>query len=228
MKLRALAVPLALASALLLNGVHLRAQAPAAQTEPAPEAHVPEAHAQAGHEPAEAGAHHGAEVKLFGMPLSQAGQFAVRVVNFGIFFAVLYFALKGALASAFKTRAKELAEQLDQAEQDKMEGEAQLRELEAKMAGLHEELEGILAKAGKDAEAEKQRILDAARLEAEQILLQTRSEIAFQQRLAEKELRALVAELAVEGAARRLETQVQGALAEQVLDRAIQEVGGAK
>ena len=223
MKLRRLTAPIALASALMLNGIHLPAQAPVTQTEPAPEAHT-----QAGHEPAEAGAHHGAEIKLFGMPLSQVGQFGVRVVNFGIFFAVLYFALKGALASTFKARAKELAEQLDQAEQDKIEGEAQLRELEAKMAGLHEELEGILAKAGTDAEVEKQRILDAARLEAEQILAQTRAEIAFQQRQAEKELRALVAQLAVEGAAKRLETQVQGALAEQVLDRAIQEVGGAK
>ena len=49
-----------------------------------------------------------------------------------------------------------------------------------------------------------------------------------QKRLAEKELRALVAELAVEGAAKRLEARIQGTTAEQVLDRAIETVGGAK
>ena len=93
---------------------------------------------------------------------------------------------------------------------------------------MQAELEGIMAKAEVEAEAEKQRILEAAQAEAAQILVQTQAEIDFQKRPAEKELRALVAELAVEGAARRLETQVQGATAEQVLDRAIQEVGGAK
>ncbi len=227
MKLRHLAAPLAFASVLFLNGVQLRAQAltPVAQTEPASPA---PAHAAEGHETGETGGHHGPEVKLFGITLGQAGQFAVRMVNFGIFFAILFFILKGALSSAFKARAKELEEQLSQAEKDKAEGEAQLKELEAKMAGMQKELEGIMSKAETDAESEKQRILEAARVEAGQILVQTQAEIEFQKRLAEKELRALVAELAIEGATKRLEARVQGAVAKQVLDRAIQEVGGAK
>ena len=231
MKLQHLAAPLAFASLLFLNGVHLRAQTdtPTHQTEstspaPAGESHAAESPAHS----AEASSHHGPEVKLFGTPLGQIGQFAVRVVNFGIFFSILFFILKGALSSAFKARAKELEEQLSQAEMDKAEGEAQLKELDAKMAGLQKELAGILAKSESDAEAEKQRVLDAARAEATQILDQTRAEIEFQKRLAEKELRALVAELAIEGAAERLQARVQGAIAEQVLDRAIQEVGGAK
>ncbi len=235
MRIRPLATPLALAVALFLGGAPGFAQshAPAAQTEPAAEGHATEssegAHAaSAGEHGAEAGAHHGPEVKLFGITLGQLGQFLVRVVNFGIFFAILYFILKGALSSAFKARAKELEEQLSQAEKDKAEGEAQLKELEAKMVGMQAELAGIMAKAEAEAEAEKQRVLDAARTEAAQILAQTQAEIEFQTRLAEKELRALVAELAVEGAAQRLAARVQGATAEQVLDRAIETVGGAK
>ena len=82
--------------------------------------------------------------------------------------------------------------------------------------------------ANTEAEAEKERIIQSAQAEAAQIMAQTRAEIEFQKRLAEKELRALVAELAIEGAAERLQTRMQGAIAEQVLDRAIQEVGGAK
>jgi F-type H+-transporting ATPase subunit b len=231
MKLRPLAAPLAFASVLFLNGIHLRAQAhnPAPQSEPASSAPAAELHATEG--PAhgtEAGAHHGPEVKLFGIALNQVGQFAVRVANFGIFFAILFFILRGALASAFKARAQELEEQLSQAEKDKVEGEAQLKELEAKMAGMQKDLQGIMAKSDADAESEKQRILSAARMEAGQILAQTQAEIEFQKRQAEKELRALVAELAIEGATKRLEVRVQGAIAEQVLDRAIQEVGGAK
>ena len=114
---------------------------------------------------------------------------------------------------------------LAQAEKDKAEGEAQMKEMEAKMAGLEGELAGILAKAETDAEAEKQRVLEAARAEATQILAQAQAEIGFQKRQAELELRALVAELAVEGAAKRLESRMQGPDAAKALDRAIQQIG---
>jgi F0F1-type ATP synthase membrane subunit b/b' len=96
------------------------------------------------------------------------------------------------------------------------------------MAGLQQELEGIMAKADADAETEKLRILESAKAEAGQILLQTRAEIEAQTRQAEAALRALVSELVVEGAAKRLENQVQGQVAAQVLDQAIDQVGGAK
>ena len=236
-RLPVFAAPLALAITLFLGGpwVGAQTQSPAvAQSEsastaaPTPVAETPIAEPSEGHEAADEGGHHSPPIKLFGIPLNEAGKFAIHVVNFTIFFAILFFILKGALSSAFKGRAKELEEQLNQAEKDKAEGEAQLKELEAKMAGMQKELEGIMAKSEADAEAEKQRVLEAARAEATQILAQTKVEIEFQKRLAEKELRALVAALAVEGAAKRLEARVQGDLAEQVLDRAIQEVGGAK
>jgi len=173
-------------------------------------------------------AHHGPEIKLFGMTLGPFGQFMLKVFNFAVFFFGLFFLLKGALSSAFKTRTKELQEQLGQAERDKAEGLAQIQELETKMTGLQEELDGIMVKAESDADLEKQRILEAARQEADQILAQTRQEIEFQKRLAEQELRALVAELAVQGAAERLQVRVQGTTAERVLDRSIEQVGGAK
>lgn len=196
---------------------------PTAAAEHAAQAHGAEGAAAHGET-----AHHGPEVKLFGMSLGPFGQFMLKVFNFAVFFFGLFFLLKGALSSAFKTRTKELQEQLGQAERDKAEGLAQIQELETKMTGLQEELDGIMVKAESDAELEKQRILEAARQEADQILAQTRQEIEFQKRLAEQELRALVAELAVKGATDRLLVRVQGATAERVLDRSIEQVGGAK
>jgi F-type H+-transporting ATPase subunit b len=231
MHIRHLAAPLALATALFFNGVDARAQAhaPTTQAEPAaPEGSHAAAAANGAAHGSEAGAHHGPEVKLFGASLGQIGQFLVKLVNFSIFFAILYFILKGALSSAFKARAQELEEQLSQAEKDKAEGEAQLKALEGKMAGMQAELAGIMAKAATEAESEKERILEAARAEAAFILAHTQAEIEFQKGVAEKELRALVAELAIEGAAKRLEVRLQGTTAEQVLDRAIEVVGGAK
>lgn len=226
MHLRSLAALILLAATLVFSSPEGLAQTPAPQSET--HAAAPQAPPQSeAHAPVE-GAHHGPEIKLFGMPLGQIGQFGVRVANFALFFAILYFALKGALSSAFKDRARELEDQLSQAEKDKADGEAQLQELEERMSGMQAELSNIMARAEAEAEAEKARILEAARAEAETIMAQTQSEIAFQKRLAEQELRALVAELATEGAIRRLEARLQGPVAEHAIDLAIETVGGAK
>lgn len=173
------------------------------------------------------GEHHGPAVKLFGMELGAGAQYAIKVINFLIFAAGLVFLTKGALSSAFKARAKELEDRLNQAEKDKAEGEAQVSELEAKMAGLQAELSGILQKAEADSEAEKQRILEGARAEAAAILAQTRTDIDNQRKAAEAELRALVAGLATEGAAKKLKAQLQGANASSTLDRAIEQISHA-
>ena len=219
-----------------LGGARVLAQthtAPAGEAQPGaghPEA--PEAHPAEGQGAAEgeghSGGHHGPEVKLFGHALGTGAQFAMKLFNFLLFAGILVALLKGALASAFKARTKELEDKLSQAERDKAEADRQIAELETRMAGLQQELEGIMAKAAVEAEAEKERILESAKAEAAQVLEQTKAEIDAQQRHAEAELRALVAELVVAGAARRLEGRVQGAVAAQVLDRAIEQVGGAK
>jgi F-type H+-transporting ATPase subunit b len=240
---------LSLAAVLALGPLGLAAQthethpAPAAEKHEAPvaghaappaEGHAPEAHGTeaAGHEAAgheaKGGAHHGPAMKLFGKEYGNGGAFLVQLLNFAIYGAALFFLLKGALFAMFKSRKEELETLLAQAEKDKAEGEAQMREMEAKMAGLEGELAGILAKAETDAEAEKQRVLEAAKAEATQILAQAQAEIGFQKRQAEQELRALVAELAVEGAAKRLETKLQGPDAAQAIDRAIQQIGGVQ
>jgi F-type H+-transporting ATPase subunit b len=226
-------LPAILALPLLLAAPRLGAQqpspaplvAPPAAPAPAPRppAALPEGERAGGHEEGEA--HH---VKFLGRVLRSWQEFAIHVFNFLVFGAILFFPLRGALASAFRARAKELEDQLSRAQREKEEGEAQIRDLEARMAGLQEELEAIMARAAADAETERGRILASARAEAEQIMAQTRTEIAYQQRLAEQELRALVAGLAVEGAARRLETRVQGDVARTAMDDAIQQVGGAQ
>jgi F-type H+-transporting ATPase subunit b len=195
-------------------------------------AHGETAPAAAGHGEAKGGAHHGPAMKLFGKDYGIGGAFLVQLLNFAIYGAALFFLLKGALSVMFKSRKEELETLLAQAERDKAEGEAQMKELEAKMAGLEGELAGIISKAETDAEAEKQRVLEAAKAEATVILAQAQAEIGFQKRQAEQELRALVAELAVEGAEKRLEAKLQGPEATKaaggVIDRAIQQIGGAQ
>ena len=175
-------------------------------------------------------------MKLFGAAggpsIDSLAQFGLKALNFAIFAGILVFALKGPASAAFRARAEELRAALSQAEKDKAEGEAQILALEAKMAGLQGELDSVLSKADADAQAEKTRIIEAARQEAESIMAQAQAEIGHQQRQAEQELRALVTQLAVEGATQRIQVAMQTSAATQVMDRAIhqigQQVGGAK
>ncbi len=228
---------LSLAATLALSPLGLAAQALAAQApaseglssshaEQASTAHPVSAEGPEAAEAHEAAEHHPAPMVLFGKAYGNGPAFLVQLLNFAIYVAGLVFLLKGPLSAMFKTRREELETALAKSEHDRAEGEAQLKELAAKMAGLEGELAGILSKAEADAEVEKQRVLDSARAEAQQILAQARSEIGLQKRQAEQELRALVAELAVEGAAKRLEAQLAGPEAGQALDRAIQQIGG--
>jgi len=207
-------------------------EAPAAEGHAVEAAHEAAGHEAAGHEvaghEAKGGAHHGPAMTLFGKAYGNGGAFLVQLLNFAIYGAGLFFMLKGALSAMFKSRKEELVTMLAQAEKDKAEGEAQMQEMAAKMAGLEGELAGILAKAETDSETEKQRVLEAAKAEAAAILAQAQAEIGFQKRQAEQELRALVAELAIEGATKRLEAKLQGPDSALAIDRAIQQIGGAQ
>ena len=185
---------------------------------------VEDAHSE-GHHNNDSG--HAAEMSFLGIQIGKAGQALLKLINFLIFVGILFFLLKGVLSSAFKSRAADIEAKLKQSEKDRTEGEDQLRELEAKMAGLQEALDGIMAKAESDAEAEKHRILEAARSEADQILAQVQSEIEHQKNLAEKELRELVAKLALESAEKRIQQQIQGDAVTRVMDEAIERIGGA-
>lgn len=185
-------------------------------------------HGEGVHEAGHGAGHHGPAMKLFGKEYGNGGAFLVQLLNFVIYGAALFFLLKGALSAMFKSRKEELETLLSQAETDRIEGEAQMKAMEAKMSGLEAEMAGILDKAKADAEAEKQLLLKAAKAEAAVILAQAQAEIGYQKRQAELELRALVAELAVEGAAKRLEAKLQGPEAGKAVDRAIQQIGGAQ
>jgi len=215
-------------------------EAPAANQEAQPAGHEgqpPEGHGtpaathgEGAHEaePGHGTGHHGPAMKLFGMEFGNGGAFLVQLLNFAIFGGALFFLLKGALSAMFKSRKEELEAMLSQAEKDRTESEAQMKAMEVKMAGLEGEMAGILDKAKADAEVEKQHVLEAAKAEATLILTQAQAEIGYQKRQAELELRALVAELAVEGAAKRLEARLQGPEAAKAVDRAIQQIGGAQ
>ncbi len=232
---------LLIGAALAVAPLSLRAQghdAPKHETAPAHEAPAAgaehgapaEGHGEAHAAPAEGHgeshatgeAHGGAHAAPHGLAWKEL---IYKLINFGLFIGIIWMAAAAKAKMGFKARAEELEGALQQAARDKAEGEAQIASLESKMSGLQAELDGILAKAEKDSEAEKARVIEAARTEAQALLAQAQSDITFAQKQAEQELKALVAQLAVEGATARIQAKLQGATAGSAIDKAITQIG---
>lgn len=171
---------------------------------------------------------HHPKVKLFGLSLGTLGQFGVTVFNFLLFASILIFTLKGILKSAFATHRKEISDKLLKAEQDKNEAEKQMKSLEIKMSELQDELDNILAKSELDAKVEQNHLIEAAKVEAEQILSQAREYIETMKKNTEVELRALVTELVINNATKLLETKLHSEVASDVINQAIERMRGNK
>jgi F0F1-type ATP synthase membrane subunit b/b' len=167
---------------------------------------------------------HHSEVKLFGKSISALAQFGVTVLNFTIFFGILFMALRRALSSAFRSQKEELKNRLFKSEKDKEEARRQVQELETRMTGLQQELSNVMAKAEMDAKSEQIQILEAARVEVAQIMSQTYADIETLKQGAKAELHAMVMELVISNATQRLTAQLRGDLASTTLDRAIEKV----
>lgn len=126
----------------------------------------------------------------------------VMVFGAGAYFAVPW--LKRELAG----QRAAIRGAIEEARQARAQSRQRLAEVEARLARLEEEVEGLRKEATTHAAAEKQRIQEAARREAERMLATTRAEIDSTTRAARLELRAYSARLAVNLAEQRLRQQL--------------------
>lgn len=122
-----------------------------------------------------------------------------RWFNFIVLVAILYYFLKKSLRiqDRFKNDYDQIQSSIESARLAKEEAESKLKELDARMVQVTQDIEQMKVNAAREAEAEKQRILDSAQKEAERIVELAHREIDSQVEIATKQLRKQVAELAV-------------------------------
>ncbi len=135
-------------------------------------------------------------------------EFIARIVNFTIFFGGLFYLLGGAIKKFFGDRVKTIRESLEIAEKSREEAKRRLDEIEEKMSKLDEELAEIEAQAKHEAEQEREKIHAQAEQEAARILEQANAEIENMRREALLDLKAFIAELAVDEAQRMISETV--------------------
>ncbi len=151
-----------------------------------------------------------------GSPAAERTTEVFKWINFAIVAGfILWLCLKKAPAF-FSGRASAISSAITNATAAKAAADAQLREAETKLANLQKEVVELRAFASRESAAEVERLRAATQNDAQKIAAAAKAEIEAAERTARLELKALAANLAVDGAesllAKQLNPQAQESL----------------
>jgi F-type H+-transporting ATPase subunit b len=138
--------------------------------------------------------------------------------NFILFIILMTVLLRKPLRGYFSGRADRVAQAMNQAEEARKKAEDTLRDYEAKIDELLATRDEVLAKARHDAEAEKERIVANARLQAERLLADSEKTVAAEYENARVRLADEATRLIGDEAARLLSAAVKSADADRLAD----------
>ena len=162
---------------------------------------------------------HGAEA-AHGTPLIDT---VARLFNFAVLAGTLVYFLRSPLKSYLGDRGRQIRADLVKAAEMRTAAAAEAAAIEQKMAALPGELDALRRQGADEVAAEETRIRQAAEAERARLLDQARREIAAQLKLAERQLVARTADLAVAIAAKRVKSTItaddQARLVDQYLGR---------
>ena len=137
-------------------------------------------------------------------------------INFAIVAGVLVWVFGKLLPPVFRKKAEAISSAITNATNAKAAADAQLRDAETRLANLQKEVAELRAYAERESVAEVERLRAATRNDAQKIATAARAEIEAAERAARLELKALAANLAVDGAetliAKQLTPQAQESL----------------
>jgi F-type H+-transporting ATPase subunit b len=137
-------------------------------------------------------------------------------INFAIVAGLIGWIFLKLTPPFFRKNADAIGSAITNATAAKAEADRQLREAEGKLAGLEQEVAELRVGAQREATAEAERIRNATQSDAQKIGVAAKAEIEAAERAARLELKAIAANLAVDGAesllAKQLTPQVQESL----------------
>ena len=139
-----------------------------------------------------------------------------RWLNIFLVLGGIGYLLKKHGGAFFEANAKAIAASIHQAAAVKAEADGELREVEAKLARLDQDVAELREDARRDSLAEAERLKASGQAEIEKIMQAARAELDAAQRAAKQELRALAAAMAVDRAGAlvhsRMNQEIRGKL----------------
>lgn len=142
-----------------------------------------------------------------------------RVLNFAILVGILAYFLRSPIAGYLQGRSEQIRVDLVNAADARRTAERQLAEIDTRMQALPGELDALRTRGADEVKAEEARIRAAAEAERERLIEQMHREIDRQVRLATRDLRRELAELATGIARRRIQHTITPADHARLLDR---------
>jgi F-type H+-transporting ATPase subunit b len=147
-----------------------------------------------------------------------------QVVNFLLLLYLLNRFLFKPLLARMDERSSKIEKGLEDAEAAARDRELARAEREAAVAEARKESAEMLARANKIAEDTRNEILNDARTEAERVTARAREEIVAEKDRAMAELRAQVADLALEAAGKLVRSEMDGAVQRRLVEEFLAEV----
>jgi F-type H+-transporting ATPase subunit b len=147
-------------------------------------------------------------------------------INFAIVAGVIVWVFGKKLPSVFRAKAEAVSSAITSATSAKAAADAQLRDAETRLANLQKEVAELRALAEKEATAEVERLRAATLSDAQKIAAAGRAEIEAAERAARLELKALAANLAVDGAESMLAKQLTPKVQESLISNFVKSLEG--
>lgn len=126
-------------------------------------------------------------------------------INSGLVILCILWVLGKVLPKMFRARSERLAKALAEAQKATEDANRLLTEVEARLMRLDSEIDAMRAQVEHDAGEEEKRIRAAMESERERIVASAEQEIAAAQAGAQRELKKMAAELAIDHAMRRIQ-----------------------
>lgn len=139
---------------------------------------------------------------------TQIKDFVYRLMNFAVFFGVLFYFLRKPLPKFFRDRREAIARNLEYLETQARNLEEQTEILNRQIAGIASERDGILAQYERMSQKEADRIIDEAKAAADNIIRKTEMAMDLEIKSARQALLAEIVKLSTEAATELVETNI--------------------
>ncbi len=150
--------------------------------------------------------------------------FWATLVAFGVFAWILAKFAWGPLLKIVDEREKTIRDQVESAEKAAADAKSMLAQHQELLKGAGRERDEILARATRDSEALRAELQTKARADADQVVARAREQMQREKDVAIAELRAQVADIAVEAASRIVKSSLSAEAQRKLVDDYIKEL----
>ena len=161
-----------------------------------------------------------------GNPAVESATEIFKWINFAIVAGALIWVFGKVLPPKFRGHAELIASAITKATAAKAAADAQLREAETKLANLQKEVAELRAFAARESASEVERLRAATQNDAQKIAAAAKAEIEAAERSARLALKALAANLAVDGAESLLAKQLNAQAQESLISNFVKSLEG--